>query len=114
MRKKEITSVYEDLGYKNPEEMVTKANLVMEISEIIEKNQFTQTEVAKTFNISQPKLSELLNGRFRGYSVSRLIHFLNVLGKDVDIIVKDKPKTRLARVNVYHQNSSSKRRVVAA
>jgi len=112
MSKKEISSVYADLGYKNPEEMVTKANLVMEISQIIEKKDLTQMEVAEMFNISQPKLSELLSGRFRGYSISRLMHFLNVLGKDVDIIVKDKPRTRVARVNVYH--TPAKRRVATA
>ena len=71
-------------------------------SKTIKKRKLTQTQAAKIFNISQPKLSELLNGRFRGYSVERLIHFLNELGQDVDIVVKSKPRSRKARVNVYH------------
>lgn len=52
----------------------------------IKKKKLTQTEAAGILGISQPKLSELLNGRFRGYSVERLIHFLNELGKDVNIV----------------------------
>lgn len=100
-------SVYADLGYKNYEEMETKSNLVMEISKAIKKKKLTQTQAAEMFGISQPKLSELLSGRFRGYSVERLIHFLNEIGQDVDIIVKSKPRNRKARVRVYHSISHS-------
>lgn len=103
-------SVYADLGYKDCEEMETKSNLVMEISKSIKRKKLTQTQAAKLFGISQPKLSELLNGRFRGYSIERLIHFLNEIGQDVDIVVKSKPRNRKARVAGYHsttQNSQS-------
>lgn len=103
-------SVYADLGFKNHEEMETKSNLVMEISKVIKKKKLTQTEAAEIFGISQPKLSELLSGRFRGYLIKRLIHFLNEIGQDVDIIVKSKPrnrKARKARVAVYHSSNST-------
>lgn len=100
-------SVYADLGLKNYEEMETKSNLVIEISKAIKKRKITQTQAAEMFNISQPKLSELLSGRFRGYSVERLIHFLNELGQDVDIVVRSKPRNRRARVSVYHLNNLS-------
>lgn len=100
-------SIYADLGYKNFEEMETKANLVIEIAKAIKKKRLTQTQAAKILCISQPKLSELLNGRFRGYSVERLMHFLNELGQDIDIIVRSKPRNRRARVNVYPLINSS-------
>lgn len=98
-------SAYADLGLKNHEEMETKADLVMEIISAMKKKKLTQTKTAKIIGISQPKLSELLRGHFRGFSVERLIHFLNELGKDVDIVVKSKPSSRKARVNVYHSNN---------
>lgn len=101
-------SVYADLGFKNHEEMETKSNLVMEISRAIKKKKLTQTQAAKLFGISQPKLSELLSGRFRGYSVERLIHFLNEIGQDVDIVVKPKPRNRRAHVSVYHSAGESR------
>lgn len=104
-------SVYADLGFKNHEEMETKSNLVMEISKVIKKKKLTQTEAAEIFGISQPKLSELLSGRFRGYSIERLIHFLNEIGQDVDIIVKSKPRNRKARVTVYHSSNSTRHSV---
>jgi predicted XRE-type DNA-binding protein len=102
-------SVYEDLGFKNYKEMETKSNLVIEISKIIKKKKITQTQTAEILSISQPKLSELLSGQFRGYSVERLIHFLNELGQDVDIVVRAKPRSRSkACVNVYHSTSRNR------
>jgi len=103
-----IGSVYEQLGYKDYKEMETKSILVMEISKAIKKKKLTQTIAAEMIGISQPKLSGLLHGHFRGYSVERLLHFLNELGKDVDIVVKNKPRNRKARVNVYHSNGDSR------
>ncbi len=105
-------SVYAQLGLKNHEEMETKSNLVIEISKAIKKRRLTQTEAANIFGITQPKLSELLSGRFRGYSVERLIHFLNELGQDVDIVVKTKPRNRKARVSVYHFNNEICQQIV--
>lgn len=102
----ETGSVYAQLGFKNPEEMETKANLVIEIGKTIKKNKLTQKQAAEILNISQPKLSELLRGHFRGYSVERLIIFLNKLGKEIDIVVKPKPRNRKARINVYHSSES--------
>jgi predicted XRE-type DNA-binding protein len=86
----ESGSVYQQLGMKSHKDMETKADLVIEIEKTIKKKRLTQTDAADILGISQPKLSELLNGRFRGYSVERLIHFLNELGKDVDIVIRPK------------------------
>lgn len=104
-------SVYADLGFKNYEEMETKANLVIEISKAIKKKKLTQAQAAELFSISQPKLSQLLRGHFRGYSVERLLLFLNILGKDVDIIVKSKPRNRKARISVYPSRQTHETRI---
>ncbi len=98
-------SVYAELGYKNPEELQTKANLVIEIHQAIKKKKLTQKQAAKILGINQPKLSDLLRGRFRGYSIERLMCFLNELGKDVDIFVRTSPRARKARVKVYFSNA---------
>ena len=38
--------------------------------------------------IDKPKVSAMLAGQFRGYSVERLMRFLVALGHDVEIVVK--------------------------
>ena len=48
----------------------------------------TQVAAAQLIGIDQPKVSAMLAGQFRGYSVERLIRFLVALGHDVEIVVK--------------------------
>ncbi len=87
-------NVYADLGYDDAEEMVIKAQLVTNIAEIIKRKGLTQTEAAELLGMSQPKLSNLLRGRFRGFSERRLMDCLVRLGRDVQIVVKAAPRSR--------------------
>jgi predicted XRE-type DNA-binding protein len=94
-------NVYADLGFSNPEEMLAKAQLVSEMQKIIKKKKFTQAEAAKILGLTQPKLSVLLKGQFKGYSTDRLIRFLRILGQDIDIFVTPKLGKRKAHLHVY-------------
>jgi predicted XRE-type DNA-binding protein len=81
-------SVYTQLGYADADEMLIKAQLVSKIAEIIERKGLNQTEAAALLGLSQPKLSRLLRGGFRGVSERRLMDCLTRLGRDVQIVVK--------------------------
>ncbi len=85
-------NVFADLGVDAPEETLAKAELTVKISEIIEAKGLTQAAAAKVLGIDQPKVSALLRGRLTGFSTERLIKFLNALGRDVEIVVKDRPR----------------------
>src|SRR3984957_4758581 len=101
----EISSgnVFADLGIENPEEELTKAKLVWQIEQIIKKKKLTQVAAAEVMGINQPKVSALIRRKLDGFSVERLIHFLNALGQDIDIVVRSKPRNRKqAVINVYH------------
>lgn len=87
-RKISSGNVFADLGLADAEEHLVKANLVLKISRIIEQRGLTQTAAAKAMGIDQPKVSAMLAGQFRGYSVERLMRFLVALGQDVEIVVK--------------------------
>ena len=96
-------NVFSDIGVEHPEEELTKAKLVWEIELIIKKRRLTQVEAANVMGINQPKVSALMRRKLDGFSVERLIHFLNALGQDIDIIVRQKPSNRRqAIINVYH------------
>lgn len=98
-------NVFADLGIENPEEELTKAKLVWEIEQIIKEKKLSQVEASKIMGINQPKVSALIRRKLDGFSVERLIHFLNTLGQDVDIIVRPKPSNRKqAVINVYHDS----------
>lgn len=106
-------NVYADLGFENPEEMLAKASLVSEMQKAIQKKNLTQMEVADMLGITQPKLSVLLKGQFRGYSTDRLIRFLRILGQDVDILITPKPRNRQAHLHVYSSIEKSSFPMVA-
>ncbi len=87
-------NVYRDFGYSDADAMLVKAQLVAKISEIIRSQELTQMEAARTLGVTQPKLSGLLRGQFRGNSERKLIDCLTSLGRDVQIVVKDPPRRR--------------------
>lgn len=87
-------NVYADLGFPDAEDMLVKAKLLAKISEIIRSRGLTQVETAKILGLTQPKVSAILRGRFRGVSERKLIECLTLLGRDVDIVVKDSPRRR--------------------
>ncbi|WP_353931897.1 helix-turn-helix transcriptional regulator [Okeanomitos corallinicola TIOX110] len=84
-------NVFADLGLSNPEERLVKAELARKISEIIKSQQITQVQAAEILGVDQPKISLLIRGRLSGFSVDRLLTYLNKLGSNVEIIVKPKP-----------------------
>jgi predicted XRE-type DNA-binding protein len=89
-------NVFADLGRPDAEEMLVKAELVYQISSIVRHRHLTQVQTAEILGISQPKVSELLRGNLRGFSLERIARFLTALGRDVEIRVRPKPRSRSA------------------
>lgn len=79
---------YGDLGLPDAAEMLVKAELAHQIATIIKSRHLTQLRAAELLGMPQPKLSEMLRGKFRGISQAKMIECLNRLGRDVDIVVK--------------------------
>ncbi|MBU0620866.1 MAG: helix-turn-helix domain-containing protein [Gammaproteobacteria bacterium] len=88
------TNVYADLGLDNAKEMLVKAQLATEINDIIKCRKLTQVQAAELLGITQPKLSGMLRGQFRGISESKMLECLTRLGRDIEIVVKSTPRSR--------------------
>ena len=88
------TNVYADLGIPDAEEMLVKAQLATKIGDIIKRRKLTQVQAAELLGITQPKLSGLLRGQFRGISEAKMLECLTRLGRDVEIVVKSVPRSR--------------------
>ena len=87
-------NVFADLGISNPEEALAKAEVALKVCEIIKKKRLTQAKAAKMLKISQPKISLLLRGRLKNFSLERLLRFLNDLGQDVYISITPAPRSK--------------------
>lgn len=87
-------NVYADLDVPDAGEMLVKAQLAAKIAEIIKHRRMTQVQAAELLGMPQPKLSNMLSGRFRGISEAKMLECLTRLGRDVQIVIKTAPKSR--------------------
>ena len=80
-------NVFADLGLRNPDQELLKANLTLQIVRAIKARKLTQARAGKLLGIPQPHVSDLMRGRARAFSAERLLQFLTALGHDVEIRV---------------------------
>jgi len=86
-------NIFADLGLPNAEEHQLKAALVVQLGRLIRARKLTQTAAAKLIGVRQPDLSNILRGRYRGYSVERLMRMLTAFEQDIEITVRPRKKT---------------------
>jgi len=72
----------------------------MKIAEILRKRGWSQQQAAKVLGMTQPKLSGMLRGQFRGISEVKMMDCLVRLGRGVKIVVGPEGKKAAARVEV--------------
>ncbi len=87
-------NVFEDLGYADAGDRTLKVQLAMRVNELIRKQALTQVKTAKLFRIPQPQVSDLVNYKLSRFSSERLMHFLTLLDRDVEIVIRPKPAKR--------------------
>ena len=73
------------------ESHAVRAALAREIAQIVSARGLTQCEAATLLGTAQPRVSALLNGTIEGFSLDRLVRYLNLLGEDIHIVVLPKP-----------------------
>lgn len=82
-------NVFTDLGFE-PEEaqnLKIRADLMIEISKLIEKRGLTQTDAAELLQVTQPRVSDLVRGKIDRFSVDSLIEMLGHAGASVSFVV---------------------------
>ena len=89
-------NVFADLGLPDAAELDTKMRLAVAVNRLLESRRLTQAAAATALSINQPKISALSNYRLEGFSVERLMRFLNALDRDIEIVIRPKPRSRKA------------------
>lgn len=82
-------NIYADLQTADAEVMYVKAQLVNKIDDIIRQRNLTLQQAAEILGVNPSGLSEILRGRFRNINEIKLMEYLNYLGSNVDIIIRD-------------------------
>lgn len=96
-------NVFADLGYADAKERTLKVQLALEVNNVLKQRQLTQSRAAELLGIVQPHVSDLVRYRLNRFSVERLLQFLTLLGKEVEIRIATRPSGRSRpRVRVSH------------
>jgi predicted XRE-type DNA-binding protein len=94
-------NVFADLNLPHADDLLAKAELAAKIIAEIQRRRITQAQAAAVLGIDRPKISALKQGKLSGFSIERLMRLLLLLGRDVEIAVKEKPRSRpTARLRV--------------
>lgn len=97
---KSVKSAYQELGFWDADEMLLKAQLAVKIAETLGKRGWSQQRAAKVLGMTQPKLSQMLRGKFRGISEVKMMDCLMRLGHGITIVVGPKRKRSASCVQV--------------
>jgi predicted XRE-type DNA-binding protein len=84
-------NIFADLDLPNPDELLAKAKVLIELRLVIERRKLSQRKLAAIIGVDQAIISNVIRGKIEGFSLDRLIEFLNKLGQDVEIVIRDSP-----------------------
>lgn len=69
------------------ENLRLRSELMIEIEKLVRRKRLTQTEVAETLGVSQPRVSALLKGKINDFRLDALVSFACRMGLRVDLQV---------------------------
>jgi predicted XRE-type DNA-binding protein len=104
-REQSSGNIFADLNIPEPSLYLAKAELANQIYTVIQERNLTQVRnadalpvvlrrserqlcAADILGINQPKVSALTRGNLDGFSSDRLFKFLNLLGQDIEIVIR--------------------------
>ncbi len=76
-------TAYEALGF-SPEESAVFAMRVLlaaEIERFVKRRRMTQTAAARFFGVTQPRISNVLNGKLQGFTIDLLVKMVSKTGR---------------------------------
>ena len=87
-------NVFRDLGFSKAEaeNLKIRANLMIRLSQLIETRQLTQAEAARLFEVTQPRISDLVRGKIDRFSIDTLVAMLGHAGVRVQVVVGRRSK----------------------
>ena len=89
-------NVFEDLGFENAEELLTKSILTCQISSLIKEQGLTKKAASKALGMNPTEAAALNKDNLLDIPFERIFHFLSLLGHEVTIKVTPKkvPKVK--------------------
>ncbi|SRR5258708_5289133 len=82
-------NVFRDLGFgaKEAESLRLRAELMVEVSRLIQTRKLTQRSAASLLGVTQPRISDLIRGKIDLFSIDTLVNMLARAGMRVQLQV---------------------------
>ncbi|MFH1092005.1 MAG: XRE family transcriptional regulator [Pseudomonadota bacterium] len=80
-------AIYDD-DPARAESLKIKSELMIRIEKFIKGNGLIQKEAARLLGVSQPRISDLVRGKFDRFTIDMLINMLSRVGIKVDVRIK--------------------------
>ena len=81
-------NVFADLNLPDPEERQLRVQLAVRLNDLLADEGLTQVTAAKRMGIAQPRVSELKHYILGRFSSERLLHYITLLNRDVEIFFR--------------------------
>jgi predicted XRE-type DNA-binding protein len=91
-------NVFVDLGFdkETAEHLRIRSALMATVRRVIDDAEMTQSEAAKLFNVTQPRISNLMRGKIDLFSVDTLIEMLSRAGVGIEVWTTTPKRTKVA------------------
>jgi predicted XRE-type DNA-binding protein len=94
-------NVIADLRFTDGAQRQAKLRLAYALNHLVEARKLSQADAARVLGLTQPKVSALRHYKLSGFSIERLMNLLTALDQDVEIVIRQKPRSRkTARISV--------------
>jgi predicted XRE-type DNA-binding protein len=91
-------NVFADLGLPDADERHLRVQLATRLNDLLKAEGLTQAAAAKRLGIAQPHVSELKNYKLGRFSSERLLHYITLMNRDVEIFIRPRATLPLAGV----------------
>lgn len=80
-------NIFADLGFEpgEAENLKMRSTLMAHIKRTIRERGLKQTEAAKVFGTTQPRISEIMNGRIDEFTIDSLVNMLSHAGVQIEV-----------------------------
>jgi predicted XRE-type DNA-binding protein len=92
---KASANIFSDLGFA-PEEaanLLLRSTFMIRLSRIVESKSLTQSQAAKLFGVTQPRVNLLLKGKIEEFSLDALVNMLARAGVEIEPKFTQRRKT---------------------
>jgi predicted XRE-type DNA-binding protein len=98
---REGPNVYSDLGFSPglSQELERKSELMVELQNFIKRHGLTQAKAAIALGVTQPRVSQLVNGRLSEFSLDELVRLGERAGLHVKVTIQSNVKREKAIVS---------------